>query len=106
MSKILILICFALFINLILCNIRKVPDKETKSVFDIKQFLKCAENSKDFYDSKKILDVLEHKKGYQKQIAYLRRVLPHNKDITLCKKASRKTVPKMLDEEIFALENK
>ena len=106
MSKILILICFTLFINLIICNIRKVPDKETKSVFDIKQFYKCAQNSKDFYDSSKILDVLEHKKGYQKQMAYLKRVLPHNKDITLCKKSSKKIVPAILDEELFALETK
>jgi hypothetical protein len=105
MSKILFFL-FLTIVSLILCNDIQKVEKEMKKVYDIKQFYICAEKSKDISDTKKILDVLEHKKGYQKQMAYLKRVLPHNKDITLCKKSSKKIVPAILDEELFALETK
>ena len=77
--------------------------KETKSVLDIKQFVECAKTIKDFPEYSNFMNVLEHKKGYKKQLDYIKRVVPHNKEATLCKKASRKAVPKYLDEEKFAL---
>ena len=43
------------------------------------------------------------KKGYKKQYDYIKRILPHNKEASLCKKSARKTIPKYLDEEKFAL---
>ena len=49
------------------------------------------------------MNVLEHKKGYKKQLDYIKRIVPHNKETTLCKKASRIAVPKYLDEEKLAL---
>jgi hypothetical protein len=49
------------------------------------------------------MKVLERKKGYQKQFDYIKRVVPHNKEATLCKKSARKTIPKYLDVEQFAL---
>ena len=78
-------------------------NKETKSVLDIKQFVECAKTIKDFPEYSNFMNVLEHKKGYKKQLDYIKRVVPHNKEATLCKKASRKAVPKYLDEEKFAL---
>ena len=77
--------------------------KETKSVLDIKQFVECAKTIKDFPEYSNFMNVLEHKKGYKKQLDYIKRVVPHNKEATLCKKSSRITVPKYLDEEKFAL---
>ena len=76
---------------------------ETQSVLDIKQFVTCAKNIKDFPDISNFINVLEHKKGYQKQLDYIKRVVPHNKEATLCKKSARKAVPKYLDLEKFAL---
>ena len=78
-------------------------NKETKSVLDIKQFVECAKTIKDFPEYSNFKNVLEHQKGYKKQIDYIKRIVPHNKEATLCKKSSRKTVPKYLDEEKFAL---
>ena len=78
-------------------------NKETKSVLDIKQFVECAKTIKDFPEYSNFMNVLEHKKGYKKQLDYIKRVVPHNKEATLCKKSSRKAVPKYLDEEKFAL---
>ena len=78
-------------------------NKETKSVLDIKQFLECAKTIKDFPEYSNFIKVLEHKKGYKKQLDYIKRVVPHNKEATLCKKAARKAIPKYLDEEKFAL---
>ena len=76
---------------------------ETQSVLDIKQFAECAKNIKDFPEYSNFINVLEHKKGYQKQLDYIKRVVPHNKEATLCKKSARKAVPKYLDLEKFAL---
>ena len=78
-------------------------NKETKSVLDIKQFLECAKTIKDFPEYSNFIHVLEHKKGYKKQYDYIKRVVPHNKEASLCKKSARKVVPKYLDEEKFAL---
>ena len=78
-------------------------NKETKSVLDIKKFLECAQGIKDFPEYSNFIKVLEHKKGYKKQYDYIKRILPHNKEASLCKKSSRKTIPKYLDEEKFAL---
>ena len=76
---------------------------ETQSVLDIKQFVECAKDIKDFPEYSNFINVLEHKKGYQKQFDYIKRVVPHNKEATLCKKSARKAVPKYLDLEKFAL---
>ena len=76
---------------------------ETQSVLDIKQFIECAKNIKDFPEYSNFINVLEHKKGYQKQIDYIKRVVPHNKEASLCKKSARKAVPKYLDLEKFSL---
>ena len=76
---------------------------ETQSVLDIKQFIECAKNIKDFPEYSNFIKVLEHKKGYQKQLDYIKRIVPHNKEATLCKKSARKAVPKYLDLEKFAL---
>ena len=78
-------------------------NKETKSVLDIKKFLECAKTIKDFPEYSNFIKVLEHKKGYKKQYDYIKRILPHNKEASLCKKSARKTIPKYLDEEKFAL---
>ena len=78
-------------------------NKETKSILDIKQFVECAKTIKDFPEYSKFIKVLEHKKGYKKQYEYIKRIVPHNKEATLCKKSARKAVPKYLDEEKFAL---
>ena len=77
--------------------------KETKSILDIKQFIECAKTIKDFPEYSNFIKVLERKKGYKKQYDYIKRVVPHNKEATLCKKSARKAVPKYLDEEKFAL---
>ena len=76
---------------------------ETQSVLDIKQFIECAKNIKDFPDYENFINVLEHKKGYQKQLDYIKRIVPHNKEASLCKKSARKAVPKYLDLEKFSL---
>ena len=76
---------------------------ETQSVLDIKQFATCAKDIKDFPEYDNFIKVLQHKKGYQKQVDYIKRIVPHNKEATLCKKSARKTVPKYLDLEKFAL---
>ena len=83
----------------------EVPSEstETKSVLDIKQFLECAKSVKDFTNYEDFVKILERKKGYQKQLDYIKRVVPHNKEATLCKKSARRTVPKYLDVEQFAL---
>ena len=78
-------------------------NKETKSILDIKQFIECAKTIKDFPEYSNFMNVLEHKKGYKKQYDYIKRILPHNKEASLCKKSARKTIPKYLDEEKFAL---
>ncbi len=78
-------------------------NKETKSVLDIKKFVECAKTIKDFPEYSNFINVLEHKKGYKKQLDYIKRIVPHNKEATLCKKSSRIAVPKYLDEEKFAL---
>ena len=78
-------------------------NKETKSILDIKQFVECAKTIKDFPEYSNFIKVLEHKKGYKKQYEYIKRIVPHNKEATLCKKSVRKAVPKYLDEEKFAL---
>ena len=78
-------------------------NKETKSILDIKQFVECAKTIKDFPEYSNFIKVLEHKKGYKKQYEYIKRIVPHNKEATLCKKSARKAVPKYLDEEKFAL---
>ena len=77
--------------------------KKTKSILDIKQFIECAKTIKDFPEYSNFINVLQHKKGYKKQLEYIKRVVPHNKEATLCKKSSRKAVPNYLDEEKFAL---
>ena len=77
--------------------------KETKSILDIKQFVECAKSIKDFPEYSNFIKVLEHKKGYKKQLDYIKRIVPHNKEATLCKKSARKAIPKYLDEEKFAL---
>ena len=77
--------------------------KETKSILDIKQFAECAKTIKDFPEYSNFMNVLEHKKGYKKQYDYIKRIVPHNKEASLCKKSARKTIPKYLDEEKFAL---
>ena len=76
---------------------------ENQSVLDIKKFIECAKNIKDFPEYSNFIKVLEHKKGYQKQLEYIKRVVPHNKEATLCKKSARKAVPKYLDLEKFSL---
>ena len=83
----------------------EVPSEstETKSVLDIKKFLECAKSVKDFTNYEDFVKILERKKGYQKQLDYIKRVVPHNKEATLCKKSARRTVPKYLDVEQFAL---
>ena len=104
-------LCIILFIALLgfTLNIHKknsvfeVPNKKTKSILDIKQFVECAKSIKDFPEYSNFLKVLEHKKGYKKQLEYIKRIVPHNKEATLCKKSARKTVPMYLDEEKFAL---
>ena len=78
-------------------------NKETKSILDINQFVECAKTIKDFPEYSNFIKVLEHKKGYKKQYEYIKRIVPHNKEATLCKKSARKAVPKYLDEEKFAL---
>ena len=78
-------------------------NSETVSVLDIKKFVECAKDIKDFPDYANFLNVLEHKKGYQKQLEYIKRIVPHNKEATLCKKSARRTVPKYLDLEKFSL---
>ena len=78
-------------------------NKETKSILDIKQFVECAKTIKDFPEYSNFIKVLEHKKGYKKQYEYIKRIVPHNKEATLCKKSARKAVPKYLDEEKFTL---
>ena len=77
--------------------------RETKSILDIKQFVECAKTIKDFPEYSNFIKVLEHKKGYKKQYEYIKRIVPHNKEATLCKKSARIAVPKYLDEEKFAL---
>ena len=72
-------------------------NKETKSILDIKQFVECAKTIKDFPEYSNFIKVLEHKKGYKKQYEYIKRIVPHNKEATLCKKSARKAVPKYLD---------
>ena len=86
-------------------SVFEVPSesKETKSILDIKQFIECAKTIKDFPEYSNFINVLEHKKGYKKQYDYIKRVVPHNKEASLCKKSARKTVPKYLDEEKFSL---
>ena len=86
-------------------TIFEVPSdiNETKNVLDIKQFLECAKNVKDFTNYEDFVKILERKKGYQKQLDYIKRVVPHNKEATLCKKSARKTIPNYLDVEQFAL---
>ena len=106
-------ICIVLFIltfALSLTKDKKHPifevspeSTETQSVLDIKQFIQCAKNIKDFPEYSNFINVLEHKKGYQKQFDYIKRVVPHNKEATLCKKSARKAVPKYLDLEKFSL---
>ena len=76
---------------------------ETQSVLDIKKFISCARSIKDFPDFDHFVNVLEHKKGYQKQLDYIKRIVPHNKEATLCKKSARVTIPKYLDLEKFSL---
>ena len=76
---------------------------ETQSVLDIKKFIECAKNIKDFPDYDNFIKVLERKNGYQKQLDYIKRIVPHNKEATLCKKSARKAVPKYLDLEKFSL---
>ena len=109
MRNISIILLITLF-NIFLTVDKKHPvfevspeNKETKSVLDIKKFIECAKTIKDFPEYSNFMNVLEHKKGYKKQLDYIKRVVPHNKEATLCKKASRKAVPKYLDEEKFAL---
>ena len=104
------IILFAITFSLTLAAEKKNPvfevspeSTETQSVLDIKQFVTCAKNIKDFPDISNFINVLEHKKGYQKQLDYIKRVVPHNKEATLCKKSARKAVPKYLDLEKFAL---
>ena len=76
---------------------------ENQSVLDIKKFIECAKNIKDFPEYSNFIKVLEHKKGYKTQLEYIKRVVPHNKEATLCKKSARKAVPKYLDLEKFSL---
>ena len=59
-------------------------NKETKSILDIKQFVECAKTIKDFPEYSNFIKVLEHKKGYKKQYEYIKRIVPHNKEATLC----------------------
>ena len=106
----LCIILFAIIISLSLTEDKENPvfevspeSTETQSVLDIKQFVTCAKNIKDFPDISNFINVLEHKKGYKKQLDYIKRVVPHNKEATLCKKSARKAVPKYLDLEKFAL---
>ena len=101
---------FAILFSLSLTKDKKNPvfeikpeSTETQSVLDIKQFIECAKYIKDFPDYDNFVKVLEHKKGYQKQLDYIKRIVPHNKEATLCKKAARIAIPKYLDEEKFAL---
>ena len=101
---------FAILLSLSLTKDKKNPvfeikpeSTETQSVLDIKQFIECAKYIKDFPDYDNFVKVLEHKKGYQKQLDYIKRIVPHNKEATLCKKSARKTVPKYLDLEKFSL---
>lgn len=84
-------------------EIFEVPSdsKETKSVIDIKQFVECIKDNKEIAASN-FIQVLEHKKGYKKQLDYLKKISPHNKDAILCRKNARKTVPNYLDVEQFA----
>ena len=104
------IILFAITFTLSLATEKKNPifevspeSKETQSVLDIKQFVECAKNIKDFPDFSNFINVLEHKKGYKKQLDYIKRVVPHNKEATLCKKSARRAVPKYLDLEKFSL---
>ena len=108
--KSLYLILFIAMIGVSFTHDKKNPvfevssdSKETKSVLDIKQFVECAKTIKDFPEYSNFLNVLEHKKGYKKQYDYIKRVVPHNKEATLCKKSARITVPKYLDVVKFAL---
>ena len=109
MRNISIILLITLF-NIFLTVDKKHPvfevspeNKETKSVLDIKKFIECAKTIKDFPEYSNFLNVLEHKKGYKKQFDYIKRIVPHNKEATLCKKSARITIPKYLDEEKFAL---
>ena len=108
--RILILVIIAILTIFTSCKNRKneifeiSPESiETQSIIDIKQFSECAKMIKDFPNYDNFLKVLGHKKGYQKQLEYIKRVIPHNKDATLCKKSARKVVPKYLDIQQFAL---
>ena len=106
-------ICIAIFAMILSLSLTKdkknsvfevSPEStETQSVLDIKQFISCAKTIKDFPDFDNFVNVLEHKKGYQKQLDYIKRIVPHNKEASLCKKSARKTVPKYLDLEKFSL---
>ena len=109
MGKLYTIIIFVLF-SICLTHTKKnevfevsPESKETKSILDIKQFVECAKTIKDFPEYSNFMNVLEHKKGYKKQYDYIKRIVPHNKEASLCKKSARKTIPKYLDEEKFAL---
>ena len=101
-------VLFFFIVSFIFCKDKEIREvdpemKETKSVINIKEFLQCARNIKDFPETSNYLKILEQKKGYQKQLDYLKRIMPHNSEMTLCRKAARKTVPKYLDVEQFAI---
>ena len=108
--KSLYIVLISIILSLSLSKDKKHPvfevspeSTETQSVLDIKQFIECAKNIKDFPDYENFINVLEHKKGYQKQLDYIKRIVPHNKEASLCKKSARKAVPKYLDLEKFSL---
>jgi len=93
----LTIIFFAILISFCLTNDKNheifeisSENKENKSILDIKQFLECAKTIKDFPEYSNFIKVLEHKKGYKKQLDYIKRVVPHNKEATLCKKLQEK----------------
>ena len=75
---------------------------ETKRVLDIKTFVDCVKSSNTIPETLNWVETLARKKDYKKQLSYLKRVMPKDKEITLCAKNSRKVVPKLLDEEQFA----
>ena len=108
--KTLCIVLISIIFSLTLSQDKKHPvfevspeSTETQSVLDIKQFIECAKNIKDFPEYSNFINVLEHKKGYQKQLDYIKRIVPHNKEASLCKKSARKVVPKYLDLEKFSL---
>lgn len=105
-KKLFILVLCSIFITVVISEKKsKELDKALKrerKVLDIKQYVDCALATGHIPQTLNLKNVLEHKKEYNKQIAYLRRVMPKTKEIKICRKNAFKTVPNLLDIEQFA----